>query len=88
LLGPNRYNPFPAAFGPAALQEQVVALVGDTGTDFHRLLPAQTEGLLQLQAHAHMLVAELLQLLASRLPSIVNPMSIPGPRTLSQVRGK
>jgi len=46
-LGPDRNDPFAAALGPAALEEQVITLVGHYGLDYHRIFPAQAEGLLK-----------------------------------------
>ena len=60
--GADRDGAFPAALGPARLEHQVVAPVGKARYELDRLFPAQAEGLLQFQAHAHMRVTDLVQL--------------------------
>ena len=47
LFGTDRDNALSSAFNPAALQKQVIALVGDARADLHRLFTAQAESLLQ-----------------------------------------
>jgi len=60
--GADRDGAFPAALGPARLEHEVVATIGKARLELHRLFPAQTEGLLQFQAHADVLIADLAQL--------------------------
>ena len=64
LLGPDGDDPLLAALGPARLEHKVVTPVGEAWLEFHRLFPAQAEGLLQFQAHAYVFIANLFELLA------------------------
>ncbi len=65
LLGADRHDSLSAALGPAGLQKQAIVAVGNTGPNLHRLFAAKAESLLQFQAHAHVLVFDLFQLLTS-----------------------
>ena len=52
----DRDGSFPPALGPAGLELQVIATVCPTGLDLEGFLPSKSEGLLQPQAHPHVLV--------------------------------
>ena len=61
-LGADGNGSFPTALGPARLEHQVIPAVGKAWLEFDRLFPAQTEGLLQFQAHFDVLIPDFVQL--------------------------
>ena len=58
LLGSDGHGTPPAPLGPAGPEQQVIAPVRPAGMDLEGFLPPQAEGLLQSQAHAHILVPD------------------------------
>ena len=78
-IGPNRNRSALPTFGPGGFETDVISLIGKPRLELDRLLPAQAEGLLQLQTHADVRIRYLFQVRRGqrlRLRGVGNKLSV------------